>query len=134
MEAEECDTNLALSIGGGGGRRIHDCKSEKQAKQLQEEDDDDGDEKYSIRKRGSKPRSEDMEAANNFDAKERGGGRKKLKLGKEQIALLEGSFTEHNTLNPVSTYTCKCFGIKGDVIWSIHLLDADAEARTSHPA
>lgn len=39
--------------------------------------------------------------------------RKKLRLSKDQAAILEDSFKEHNTLNPVSAYNmflsgCSC--------------------------
>ena len=38
--------------------------------------------------------------------------RKKLRLTKEQSAILEESFKEHNTLNPVSMFHCLNFCIK----------------------
>ena len=37
------------------------------------------------------------------DEEDADGSRKKLRLSKDQSAILEESFKEHNTLNPVST-------------------------------
>lgn len=38
--------------------------------------------------------------------------RKKLRLTKDQSAILEESFKEHNTLNPVSMFCCYSFCMK----------------------
>lgn len=46
------------------------------------------------------------------DEDDEGGAKKKLRLTKEQSALLEDSFKEHNTLNPVYTL-CYFFQIRG---------------------
>lgn len=109
-----CNINLALSIGGGEfksnehhGReeRPSNCFALFPCQQAGEGDD-------RVRKRlHSASRSEDSESTETGDAKEArcgvdervGGRRKKLRLSKEQLAFLEDSFTEHSTLNLVST-------------------------------
>lgn len=46
----------------------------------------------------------------NSDEEDGDNSRKKLRLSKDQSAILEDSFKEHNTLNPVSVciYMCVC--------------------------
>lgn len=70
----------------------------------------DGDDVSSSSPRNAKRRS--VEREENGGGKTGGGGsdeeegdttRKKLRLSKEQSAILEESFKEHNTLNPVKT-------------------------------
>lgn len=110
MEVEGCDTNLSLSIGGVGRQLMscikrNECKEKPPINQLQEKEDEEEEEEddYSVRKRRSKSRSEDTVTANQFNVNSGyRGGRKKLRLSKEQIGLLEDSFMEHNTLNSVS--------------------------------
>ncbi|KAG6491553.1 homeobox-leucine zipper protein HAT14-like [Zingiber officinale] len=88
--AVECDTNLALSI-GRGEEKPSDCLAFFPSSQEGEEADG------RARKRPqSASRSEDTEKEE--EAKE-ASRMKKLRLRKEQVALLEDSFTEHNILN-----------------------------------
>lgn len=129
MQADECDTNLALSIGGGKFKSNKNHGDEEKPFNClamfpsQEGEEADG----RVRKQPrSASRSEDSEETETEagDVKEARGcgvdhravGRtKKLRLSKEQLALLEDSFTEHNILNLVSTCIIRflhaiCFG------------------------
>ncbi|XP_074586682.1 homeobox-leucine zipper protein HAT14-like [Curcuma longa] len=102
MQADECDTNLALSIGGGefksnndhgDGEKPSDCLALFPSQEGEEADG------RAARKRPqSVSRSEDSEATETGGVKE-ASGKKKLRLSKEQLALLEHNFTEHNVLN-----------------------------------
>ncbi|WOL19029.1 homeobox-leucine zipper protein HAT22-like [Canna indica] len=109
MEGEECcNISLSLSIGGEEFKssKSRECKGKLPSQlhalfPLQEEEG----EGEAIRKDRSILKSDNIEElAEDFEARfagnnEVGGRRKKLKLGREQVALLEGSFAEHNSLN-----------------------------------
>ncbi|KAG6531661.1 homeobox-leucine zipper protein HOX15-like [Zingiber officinale] len=96
-----CNTNLALSLGGGEfkSNRRHgreETPPNNRFALFPRQQVGEGDDR--VRKRLRSPsRSEDSEAAEAGDAKE--ARRKKLRLNKEQLAFLEDSFTEHSTLN-----------------------------------
>lgn len=59
---------------------------------------------------GNKPKRE-RELSSDEDEERTVNGRKKLRLSKEQSSLLEESFKQHSTLNPVSFHSISCINI-----------------------
>ncbi|KAG6485674.1 hypothetical protein ZIOFF_054237 [Zingiber officinale] len=94
-EEEECNTRLALGIGGYGLKNnarnstsaLHfDALFPIQFKEEQEELDEG---------------TSGKETSNCSSERHSAGARKKLKLTREQVMLLEESFSEHSTLNTI---------------------------------
>ena len=79
MSGKRNERELVAAAGAGGGRTIEDNETERGSSYLGGgSDDEDG-------------------GGNGDD-----GSRKKLRLSKEQALVLEETFKEHSTLNPVS--------------------------------
>lgn len=92
-EEEECNTRLALGIGGYGLKNARNSTSTLHFDalfpiQLKEEEEDEV--------------VSGKETSNCSSERHPVGTRKKLKLTREQVMLLEESFKEHTTLNTVN--------------------------------
>lgn len=145
MAEEECNTNLSLAI--DGGRQFmpgHRSKPTLQLQVLFPHHPKEEEEEEPIRIPRSK-NTEEEEVISGRDSSNCSndrlfGTRKKLKLTKEQVSLLEDRFREHNTLNTVSPEYYLLhdsnrseFCFLGRTMYGFHL-HAGSEARSRRPA
>ena len=115
-----CITGLTLGLGIGGG---HVAKKEKQkvnkpvpcldltfelypkGEAIDDVNHDDEGEGFSLKKRSDEGHHQHPNGKNTDSTNEKNGSRKKLRLTKEQSALLEESFKLHTTLSQVFIHT-----------------------------
>ena len=124
MEGDECNISLGLAIGGGGLFSSNQSRNNGRKPPVQfhvlfppqpkgeEEEEEPITEEQHVNK--SRSRSKNIDEEEDTSTKDMSDGvsnqvgmRKKLRLTKEQLTLLENSFQEHNTLNSV-TYRILC--------------------------
>lgn len=99
-EPEECNTSLALGISGYGSKKSINNRT---TTTLQ----------FDALFPNHSKEVEDVvisgKETSNCSSEEFLGPKKKLKLTREQVFLLEQSYSEHNTLNAVIELVTKCF-------------------------
>ena len=92
-EDEACTAGLSLGLGLGGYVAKNDQK-QKQSKRVVN--------RWDLMTLELCPKGEAIKVVDEeFSLDQKSGCRKKLRLSKEQSALLEDSFNQHTTLNPV---------------------------------
>ncbi|XP_008781928.2 homeobox-leucine zipper protein HAT22-like [Phoenix dactylifera] len=116
MEEDECNVSLGLAIGGGGYSTSNQSRDGGRKPPVQfhilfpprpkgeEEEEEPTIEERPANKSGSKNIDEEEDTSTNDVSGgvscNQAGKRKKLRLTKQQLTLLENSFQEHSTLNP----------------------------------